>query len=143
MAKSRIRLYEYQWRWMRSVTSNPNHTEYFRYGARGIQCHWRRGEYQDFINFLLGPKGPGHRPSAEHLLGRIDKLKDYEPGNLRWELPKTRSRNNPRQNVNVTYRRQNKSMSYWSEKYNIPYWTLRRRLNRGFKLGEIIKEFSQ
>ncbi len=131
--------YYSQFRNMRSVTNDPSNPQHQWYRDNGIECHWGRGEYKLFEQWLL--KKLGHRPSTKHVLGRIDKMKNFEPGNLRWELPKVRSRNVPRQTVWVEYRRQRRSMADWSEQFNIPYATLRRRIADGYTLKEIIKEF--
>lgn len=135
--KPKLRLFEYQWRWMTSVTKNPNHPEYHKYGAQGIDCHWRQGEYKDFERWVLerlGAKPPNL------VLGRIDKTGNFEPGNLEWQQPRVRART-CRQNVTATYGRKRQSLAAWSEELDIPYWTLRRRYSRGHQIKDIIKEF--
>lgn len=129
--------YYCQWRWMISVTQNPNHPSYCKHGALGIDCHWRKGQYRNFESWLIAALG--HRPTPKHILGRKDKFGDFAPGNLHWELPQERGRNNPKQNVYVAYGRQKKTISEWSEELDIKYWTLRRRLIKGLTIKEIIK----
>lgn len=132
--------YYSQWRWMIAVTQNPNHPSYYKHGAVGVQCHWRKGEYRDFERWLI--KNLGHRPSPKHLLGRLDKFGDFAPGNLHWEVAKERGRNNPKQNVYIAYGRKKKSLAAWAEELGIPYYSLRRRIAKGLSLKEIIKEFA-
>lgn len=135
--KPRLRKFEYQWRWMTSITKNPNHHEYHNYGGQGIECYWPLGEYQDFERWVL--ERLGDRPPG-HVLGRIDKTGHFEPGNLEWQQPRVRSRN-CKQNILASYRRKRQSLAAWSEELNIPYWTLRRRYSRGQQIKDIIKEF--
>ena len=132
--------YYCQWRWMIAVTNNINHPYYDRHGGMGVECYWHKGQYKLFENWLIATLG--HRPTSKHLLGRKDKFGDFAPGNLHWELPQQRSRNNPKQNVYVSYRRQKKTMTEWSEQLGIPYYTLRRRISKGIDLKDIIKEFA-
>lgn len=131
--------YYYQWRWMIAVTYNPNHPNYYKYGGAGVQCHWHKGEYRLFERWLLDTLG--HRPSQKHLLGRKDKFGDFAPGNLHWELPVERGRNNPKQNVYATYNRKKKSLAEWAEELGIPYYSLRRRIAKGYTIKDIVEEF--
>lgn len=135
--KQRIRQFEYQWRWMTSVTKNPNHPEYPKHGGQGIECYWRLGEYHDFERWILERLGP--KPQGL-VLGRRDKTQHFEPGNLEWQQPRTRSRTN-RQNVMASYRRRRQSLAAWSDELDIPYHTLRRRYSQGHQIKDIIKEF--
>lgn len=135
--KHKLRLFEYQWRWMTSVTKNPNHPEYPNNGGQGIDCYWNLGEYQDFERWILERLGP--RP-PNLVLGRIDKTRHFEPGNLEWQQPRVRSRT-CRQNVTATYGRKRQSLAAWSEELDIPYWTLRRRYSQGHQIKDIVKEF--
>lgn len=133
----KIRKFEYQWRWIRQICTNPNHPKYPIYGGAGIECYWGKKEYPEFENFILNKLGP--RPVGA-VLGRKDKFGDFAPKNLYWESPKQRSNNNPRQNTIVAYQRRRQTISRWSEELRIPYYMIRRRLANGMPLKDIIKE---
>lgn len=62
-----------------TVSTNP---DYQYYGGRGIaMCpEWA----DDFLTFY---KHVGPKPDSEYMLSRIDKDRDYEPGNVEWALP--------------------------------------------------------
>ena len=141
MPKRKLSFPEYwpRYNWMRQVCHNPNHPEYYNYGAKGIECHWGPGKYREFESWLLNTLGP--RPSPEHCLNRKDKEKDYCPKNLEWALPKRRSRCNTCQNIFVKYRNRSQTMAAWAEELEIPYHTFRRRIVRGIPVKDIVKEF--
>jgi len=72
---------------MRQRCRNPNNGEYHNYGARGIKVC---AAWDDFARFVADV---GPRPSKRHTLDRINNDKGYEPGNVRWALPATQTRN--------------------------------------------------
>lgn len=63
--------------------NNPKNTNYFKYGARGIECRIGRTSGEVF-RYLIGL--PGYFPGAQ--LDRIDNDGHYEHGNLRWVTPR-------------------------------------------------------
>lgn len=65
-------------------------SRYKNYGGRGITVCARWQGIDGFANFLydVGPK-----PSAKYSLGRENNDGNYEPGNVRWELPDQQVRN--------------------------------------------------
>lgn len=128
-----------KYRWMVSVTQCPNHPSYGKYGAQGIQCYWQPYQYKEFEHWLLSTLG--HQPTPKHQLCRIDKSGDWVPGNIRWMLPKQRSRTMTKQNVYATYKRKKQVISDWADELGIPFYTLRRRVARGIPIKDIIKEF--
>jgi hypothetical protein len=75
---------------MKSRCLNPKNRGYKNYGGRGIQVCERWKGLDGFANFLadVGPK-PGQRYSID----RIDVNGHYEPGNVRWALPKVQGQN--------------------------------------------------
>jgi len=125
---------------MRQVTQNPRHPQYDIFGGMGIQCHWPANSYQEFETWLINTLG--HRPSLDHVLSRLDKFKDFAPGNLAWQIKKQSCRAHTRQNIYANYKNKKKSLAQWAEDLNIPYWTLRRRYSQGYTIREIVKEFS-
>jgi hypothetical protein len=139
MAKYKLPEHWGRYNWIQSVCNNPNHPNYARYGGRGIQCHWSRGQYKEFEHWLLSTLGP--RPSPQHCLNRKDKDKDYCPKNLEWALPTRRSRCNTMQNKFAKYRNQSKSLAQWAEDLEIPYHSLRRRIAQGMTIKDIVKVY--
>lgn len=128
-----------KWQWIRQITSNPNHPSYPKYGGKGIGCHWGPRQYKEFEHWILTTLGP--KPSSQHCLSRKNKSLDYCPSNLEWALPKQRSRSHTHQNIFVKYRNHSKSIAAWAEELDIPYYSLRRRIQRGIPIKDIVKEF--
>jgi hypothetical protein len=68
------------WNRMQGQCRNPRHTNYHRYGAKGVTVAFR---WLKFSSFLVDM---GHAPPSTRLV-RIDDSKGFEPGNCRW-VPK-------------------------------------------------------
>lgn len=139
MARSKEPRYYSRFRWMISVTQNPRHPYYFRYGAKGIGCVWHKSQYKEFESWLIN--NLGHQPSLRHQLCRINKLKDWQPNNMAWMTAKERSRSLTRHNVYASYGRKQKPLSQWAEELDIPFHSLRRRYAKGIPIKDIVKEF--
>ena len=112
---------------------NPNVSNYKNYGGRGIKVckHWR----EDFTNFLsdMGP-----RPSLGHSLDRWpNRDGDYKPGNCRWATDKEQAlnRNNT---VCVVFEGKTIAISEYAEKIGLSSSMLRKRLARGWPLGQAL-----
>lgn len=127
------------WRWMKNVCFNERTPDFKNYGALGVDCYWSgKHDFDDFHRWVIRRLGP--RPDGT-VLGRKDKLGNYEPGNLHWETPTRRSRNNPRQNIMATYRRKTQPLADWADELEIPYYTLRRRYQQGWTIKEIAQHY--
>lgn len=76
------------WRMMKVRCGSPKYTSYDLYGGRGIVVcdRW----LSSFENFLADM---GERPTKDHVIDRINRDGNYEPGNCRWI---TRSENGRR-----------------------------------------------
>ena len=67
---------------MRARCTNPNESEFARYGARGIKVcdRWLNGDgVSDGFECFLADMGP--RPSSRHSIDRIDNDAGYAPEN--------------------------------------------------------------
>lgn len=59
-----------------------------RYGGRGIQvCQEWRDSFEAFLAHV------GLKPTPKHSIDRIDNLRNYEPGNVRWATLDEQARN--------------------------------------------------
>lgn len=76
------------WTGIKNRCLNKNSRDYKRYGGSGITiCELWRNSFEEFYKYM-GPK-----PSARHSVDRIDNLKGYEPGNVRWASTFEQQRN--------------------------------------------------
>jgi hypothetical protein len=70
------------WQNMRDACRNQNQYRYQFIGALGIKvCQRWNTSFADFIADV------GRRPHPKATFRRIDKRKDYTPGNARWVMP--------------------------------------------------------
>jgi len=100
------------WTTMKGRCKYPNGISYKYYGARGIQvCEEWKNSFLSFLGHV------GERPSSQHMIDRIDNERGYEPGNVRWSLPKVQYRNRRSTRV-LTINGATKSIVAWSEQAN-------------------------
>lgn len=120
------------WARMKYRCCNPDNKSFVNYGGRGITVceEWRRS-FQSFYSYV------GERPTAMHSLGRIDNNGNYEPGNVRWELPREQARNK-RSNRLITFAGETLSIIEWAERANLTYSTLYLRIKRGWTPEEAL-----
>lgn len=120
------------WTQMIQRCHNPNSTAYHDYGARGIAVcdRWR----ESFENFLADV---GERPSATMSIDRIDNLKGYEPGNVRWSTVHQQL-NNRRNTRRFTVCGETLTLVELTEKYNIKRATVEKRLRLGWSIEKAI-----
>ena len=74
------------WSDMMKRCYDPNNISYANYGGRGIRVFER---WHDCVAFR---EDVGERPEG-HSLDRIDSIRDYEPGNVRWATRMTQNNN--------------------------------------------------
>lgn len=94
------------WSKIKSRCYDPQYWSYRYYGDRGIKLHeaWI-DDYRVFAQDIL--LSLGDRPSPRYSLDRIDNDGHYEPGNLRWALPRQQALNrssskSPWDNISVS-----------------------------------------
>jgi len=86
------------WTNMLARCSNPARNDYYRYGGVGVTvCQEWRASFLAFYQHI------GPRPGPDYSVDRIDVLRGYEPGNVRWAT-RTEQQNNKRNNRRVIYR---------------------------------------
>lgn len=91
-----------EWRtWYKMIYSCTNNIKYY---LETQVCDDWKGP-QGFINWFdyVGP-----RPGPDYVFDRINKLGDYEPGNVQWTSKQTSCRNQRRH-------QETGSMSYWNK----------------------------
>jgi len=99
--------------------TNPNATEYARYGERGIQ--FRFDSYEQFLAHI------GRKPSPKHSLDRIDVNGHYEIGNVRWATAYEQAQNT-RFNRMLTFNGITLCLSEWSRRLGMTGGSLAERL---------------
>lgn len=104
---------------------NPNDRGYRNYGARGIRFNFESVTAAGL--YLIETYGLPERSTE---IDRIDNMKDYEPGNLRYV---THKENNANKRTTVLSRFEQK---YWPYAYS----TTIRKLSSGMTREEIIKD---
>ena len=93
------------WMHIKRRCYDPADERYRHYGARGISMWepWVDGQ-RLFAADVIGSLG--ERPTPRHTLDRINNDGNYEPGNLRWALPREQSLNrsgcSPWPNISVS-----------------------------------------
>ena len=78
------------WRGILSRCTNPNNKNYPQYGGAGIHVSPEWVGDGGFVRFMLHI---GSRPSRQHQVDRIDNLKGYVPGNVRWATRSEQQKN--------------------------------------------------
>lgn len=121
------------WRAMIQRCTNPNASNYSRYGGRGITvCP----EWRVFENFL---RDMGPRPTKDHSIDRKANSGLYCKENCRWATSKEQN-NNTRGNRLISHDGETHTMSQWSEFVGVPYETLKSRIVRGWDVGRALTE---
>ena len=113
------------WNDMKNRTSNPNCSDYPRYGGRGITVC--RAWDKDFMNFARWALKNGYKPGLT--IDRNDGDGNYEPGNCSWEDAKAQA-NNRHTNFVVKYRDEEKTLKLWCDELGLPYQTIYARIKR-------------
>jgi len=120
------------WTSMKQRCTNPDCTQFKRYGARGISVH---SAWLSSFSQFLADIGPA--PDKSMTLERIDNNKGYEPGNVRWATRREQSNNR-----GVTLRSEidgvEMTLSEIAAMYDVPYHAVFGRYRRGLRGRELI-----
>jgi hypothetical protein len=87
------------WESVKKRCHDPKQPHYPRFGGRGIKLFERWHSFDAFLADV------GEPPSDQHVLGRIDKDRDYEPGNCMWATKDDPAGKSGRRAVDLTGRR--------------------------------------
>jgi hypothetical protein len=124
------------WLGMRDRCNSKNHSEYKRYGARGIRVCER---WDTFANFLADM---GERPSRKHSVDRRDSDGHYEPGNCRLATSVEQSRNR-KYAKNITLNGETLHALDWAQKLGLSINTIRKRIRVNSDPAQILRPSRQ
>jgi len=123
------------WFDIRRRCHDPRVEGYKWYGGRGVRMHrpWHTFEVFDrYITRYLGERPEGGS------VDRIDTLKGYQPGNIRWATAKEQARNT-RRTLWVEWEGRKMALAEWAERMDFNYKTTWARYNKGMGLSEIVE----
>ena len=102
------------------------------YIRHGIQvCERWASSFEAFVADV------GIKPSPQYTLDRIDNMKGYEPGNVRWATPTQQARNK-RNNRLLTCHGETKHLDEWAAQMGLSSATLYSRLRKGMSEEDAI-----
>ena len=115
---------EYEaWVGMKKVCSNPNRENFEYFGGKGIKvCPAWENSFEQFLADISS------RPAGHLVVGRKDKSKDFEPGNVMWMTHKRQSLKKADMRE-VTIAGVTKQLCQWAESSGISKTTLHWRLD--------------
>lgn len=122
---------------MKQRCLNPNNTDYYLYGGRGITiCNEWLDKNIGMENFVNWSIKNGYKPGLS--IDRIDNDKGYSPDNCRWVDSIAQGRNK-RTNHIITFKGETHCLSEWAELMGLPYSVLKNRINRyGWNIEEAL-----
>ena len=128
--KSRSRTYR-SWAMMLQRCTNPNYTDFPKYGGAGITVSKEWSEsFEAFLSDL------GERPIGKSL-DRINGSLGYFKGNCRWATSREQNQN-LKSNQLITFRGETKCIAEWVRAIGLPCSTIKNRLNRGWTAEETL-----
>lgn len=111
------------WGAMMQRCYNTANKQYMDYGGRGITVCKR---WHKFENFYADMKS---RPSAKHMLERVENHLGYSYENCIWALRTTQA-NNKRNNRLIALNGRKQTLAQWCRELGVKYSTASNRLNR-------------
>lgn len=122
----------YVWASIKQRCTNPNRSNYSRYGGRGIRMCERWSE--SYLAFLADM---GRRPSPAHSIGRIDNDGNYELSNCRWETRMEQHQNKTALRLVAAFGK-TLSVAAWARRLHVPAPRIYARLNRGWSVEDAL-----
>lgn len=119
------------WQAFRDRCKNPNRSDYYRYGGRGISYD---PAWDNFLQFVADM---GDCPS-NMTLDRIDNDKGYSKDNCRWATRKEQVRNSTKIRM-IELGGELKPLSDWLAQYNVSQSAFYQRIYAGKSVEDAIK----
>ena len=119
------------WRSMIQRCSNPETNGYYRYGGRGITVSERWLVFENFVADM------GLKPDPLFTIERRDTNGNYEKNNCYWASREQQYKNKTNSRL-VIYNGRTETLAQWSREFQIPETTLRRKIDKGMKLEDIV-----
>lgn len=117
------------WSAMRDRCSQRTHSEWPRYGGRGVSVCERWDSFENFLQDM------GERPSAAHSIDRWpNRSGNYEPGNCRWATHQQQARNKSN-TVLIEFRGEALTAAEWSERTGLGADLIAQRIRNGWEPG--------
>ncbi len=138
-ASARVLRVEYDlWKGIRRRCTDPLDPQFRFYGGRGTRMckRWLDGEagasgFECFVHDISTLPGSGST------IDRIDKARDFEPGNVKWAPALGES--NPRQhNRHLSAAGRTMSLVEWCKELGIPYGRTYQRLLKGWSVPQAL-----
>lgn len=123
------------WKAMRERCNTPSYRGYKNYGGRGIKVCKDWNDFNVFKEWALS-----HGYNDKLTIDRIDVNGNYDPNNCRW-ITNKEQQNNKRNNHFLTLDEETLTIAQWSEKLNISQNAIRRRLNKGYPIEQVLSTF--
>lgn len=122
---------------MRARCRDISDQNFPQYGGRGVTVcdRW-------YDSFEVFRDDVGERPSPKHSLDRIDTLRGYEPGNVRWATRKEQC-NNKRTNRVIELDGVSRTVMQWAEALGLSSRLICQRLDRGASPADALKPRSK
>lgn len=123
------------WQHIKLRCFNPEYAGYENYGGRGITICDEWLNFQAFYDYISKLE---HCGEEGYTIDRIDVNGNYEPGNVRFAIKRTQSRNK-RNNIYADYFGKRTLLVDIAELTGIKYNTLVQRLKKGLNDADLIK----
>lgn len=120
------------WKAMKGRCGNPNKSDFYLYGARGVSVCDEWKEFERFRDWALSA---GYRDDLT--LDRIDVDGNYCPANCRW-LSNEQQQLNKRNTVNLTIDGVTKPLTQWAREAGLRRRTVYSRMQRGISGKDLI-----
>lgn len=121
--ESHTKLYE---RWISMIyrCTNPKHSAYKWYGARGIRVCNEWQSYEGYKKWVMAT-----RPNETYTVERIDVDGDYCPDNCKW-IPLSEQANNRTSCIMITHEGVTKNLTEWCSELGLEYKMVHNRLKK-------------